>query len=226
MDFDGTLAPIVENPADARLPAPTRRALTRLVGHARAQITIVSGRRRHDLIHRIDVPRIRYWGLFGWEQRGRQTIPRSAMAALRRARHQLEALAHGLAHVWIEDKTFAFTVHVRGASTTAKRRVRALLRDHVRPGSDLYATSGAQAWNVLPRQILNKGDAVGRAVRQAGGTAVAVYVGDDHTDEPAFVAAASGITVRVGGGRRTRARYRLPDVASVGRFLERLEKEL
>src|SRR5581483_4845510 len=85
IDFDGTLSPIVGHPNEAAIGQATRDALAALACHPRTDVTIVSGRRRRDLITRIKVPRIRYWGLFGWEQSRRHKIPARAREALRHA---------------------------------------------------------------------------------------------------------------------------------------------
>ena len=44
LDFDGTLAPIVPDPADARMPGETRAALGQLISLPGATVAIVSGR--------------------------------------------------------------------------------------------------------------------------------------------------------------------------------------
>ena len=54
----------------------------------------------------------------------------------------------------------------------------------------------------------------------------AIYIGDDDTDELAFVALKNQISIRVGTARGTRARYWLPAPADVLRFLDRVEGEL
>jgi trehalose 6-phosphate phosphatase len=53
-----------------------------------------------------------------------------------------------------------------------------------------------------------------------------IYVGDDASDEAAFAALPSGITVHVGSARHTAARYSLRDPGEVRSFLQRLEGEL
>ena len=55
---------------------------------------------------------------------------------------------------------------------------------------------------------------------------IAIYVGDDATDEPAFAVLNRGITVRVGPARHTKARYRLSNPREVRRFIERLDDVL
>ena len=53
LDFDGTLAPIVQEPMLAVLPAATRHVLDELVAHATITIAIVSGRSLGDVKGRV-----------------------------------------------------------------------------------------------------------------------------------------------------------------------------
>jgi trehalose-phosphatase len=55
--------------------------------------------------------------------------------------------------------------------------------------------------------------------------ALPIYLGDDTTDESAFAELRRGITVRVGGHRRTKARFYLRNPDEVMGFLETVEDE-
>jgi trehalose 6-phosphate phosphatase len=224
LDFDGTLAPITPGPDQAALASATRRALDRLVRHAHVRVTIVSGRRRSDVITRVRLPRIKYWGLFGFEQHPGCSLPAEARLALRTARRQLDAALHDVDGVELEDKRFSLAVHVRRTHGAAKRRVRQRVR-YCASVSGLQILPGREVWNLVPPEIRGKGDAIRRAIGH-GRTALPIYVGDDQTDEPAFAAAAAGITVRVGDARGTRARYHVADPGDVTRFMEQLDGEL
>ena len=74
--------------------------------------------------------------------------------------------------------------------------------------------------NLLPAGA-NKGAAVDRVRRQLG-CELALYVGDDGTDEDAFAAGPSVLGVRVGPSADTAARYCLRDQDQVDELLERL----
>jgi trehalose 6-phosphate phosphatase len=70
----------------------------------------------------------------------------------------------------------------------------------------------------------DKGQAIKRLMARApmsGSTPI--FLGDDDTDEPAFAAVAElgGAGILVGDIRQTAARYMLPDVAAVRRWLHR-----
>jgi hypothetical protein len=51
---------------------------------------------------------------------------------------------------------------------------------------------------------------------------VAVYVGDDRTDEEAFRAEVVGVSIRVGAERDSSASYALPDQRGIDDLLRRL----
>lgn len=205
----------------------TRRALGRLVAHRHVTAAIVSGRRRRDLVRRVRLPRVQYWGLFGWERRQGCLLPSGDRATVARARGRLASAVSSLPGVRIEDKGPGFALHVRGARKKVERQARGLLRQTLaRAGTGLHVIPGAKVWNVLPCQVRGKGAAVQGAVDRVRSPCLFIYVGDDATDEPAFAVLARGITVKVGVAGRTRAHYRLSNPDEVRLFMERLDQEL
>lgn len=227
LDFDGTLAWLCPTPGEVTLSDGARRALRRLSRHERVRTAIVSGRRRGDLIRRVSLPRVQYWGLYGWERRQGRSLPLELRTVVSRARDRLMSLVEELPGVWVEDKGLAFSVHLRGASPRATHQARDRLRrvlGHYE--ADLYVVPGEKVWNVLPRQVSGKGPSVRQAIERFRTPFLPVYVGDDATDESAFLILNRGITVRVGPARPTHARYRLSDPDQVRCFIERLDEEL
>ncbi len=71
-----------------------------------------------------------------------------------------------------------------------------------------------------------KGDAVRRLLAKRRQPPLAIFAGDDATDESAFLALPGGITVQVGNSRPTHARFYLCTPSEVLTFLERLEAEI
>src|ERR1700682_3025520 len=74
LDFDGTLVPVAQRPNLVRLASATRSVLERLAETKRAKVTIISGRRRAELLKFIHVRRIKFLGLYGWERTDRVTL--------------------------------------------------------------------------------------------------------------------------------------------------------
>jgi len=218
LDFDGTLAELVDKPGDAQLAEATRRVLRTLVQRPKARVFFISGRRRSDLAKRVGLPGCRYLGLFGFESTAR--AGRGQSAAVQRLRAQAEERVAGLPNVWIEDKGLAFVLHHRDAAP----RVRALARRRVglivRSSPAVRQFESAHGVEVVPRGVTGKGAVVSRLLRApALRHAVPIYLGDDLSDEPAFRAARHGVTIQVGRPRPTAARYRLAGASDVRELL-------
>jgi trehalose-phosphatase len=226
LDFDGTLARLRPRPDQALLHGSVRRVLSVLARCPRFRVWVISGRRLDDVRARIGVPGIHYLGLHGWERGNGNALAGETRQALPRLQASVATVMAAVPGVWVEDKEHAFTVHYGGVSEPDVRRARALLDTMVEPDSRLFRIErGHSVWEVLPRELGDKGLAVRRQLALLSDTAVPVYVGDDRVDEPAFAALREGITVRVGGNGRSRARYRLDGVGEVSAFLQKLREE-
>lgn len=225
LDFDGTLVGFKPRPEEVRLDNSTRRLLSRLARHPRISLVFISGRRRADLRRRVSVQGARYWGLHGWEDVAGKRLSRQTRKAILRARKLLSMKVRGLRGVWIEDKQASFVLHFREASPRDARRARAAAQSALSStGQPLRTLVGNKIQEFLPAELKGKGVAVkGIAAASPAGT-LAVYVGDDTTDEAAFAALRRGLTIHVGYNSHTRARYRVDDPSEVRIFLERLGK--
>jgi trehalose 6-phosphate phosphatase len=207
LDFDGTLVPYYRRPEDVKLSGDCRRILERL-----------SRRRR---------VRVKLLGLFGWEKNGRAALPRKTKGALVGLRTVLAPLAASFPGIQVEDKGVSYAVHFRDASPDAQRRVRVWIRGLVaRLRPEFHMIQSDYACDIVPHQVQGKGVAMRDFVRSLRAPFLPIYIGDDLTDEPAFMALRRGITVRVGPFSRTKARFRLKNPEEVCAFLERLEEEL
>ena len=189
IDFDGTLAPIVERPDDARpTPGPVA-ALTALADRS-GICAIVSGRAAADAVRLggLDaVPRLQVHGHYGLERwvDGVLETPEPS-AAVDQARVRLEpVLAGAPAGVHVEDKHHSLVVHTRPAADPA-----ATLADLTPALTELAAELGLEA--VPGRMVLelrppgvDKGAAIRRMATEHQAAAVA-YFGDDLGDLPAF----------------------------------------
>lgn len=225
LDYDGTLAPIVDDPAEAH-PHPGVPPLLRRLA-ARHPVWIVTGRHLRDVaaffeaagLLDLELPAI---GLHGTQEgvlgkKAESLASEEAVQALAQMRQSLPSLAG----VEVEDKGDAFAVHYRAASENGSEAdALKALRAWAAPMPEaLDAVWGKKVVELRP-QGLTKGTAV-RRIANAHLGRTPVYLGDDTTDEDAFQALAGepdAVTVRVGGGE-TAAHYRLSDPAAVAAYL-------
>jgi trehalose 6-phosphate phosphatase len=191
LDFDGTLAPIVVDPASSR-PAPGAiEALTALAS-AGVHVGIVTGRDARTVVALggLDaVPGLIVAGLYGaeWWQGGQLSSPAepASIAALR-ARLPETVASHATdPHVRIEDKGLSLVVHTRPAADPAAELE--TLRPHV---TGLAGELGLEVHD--GRAVLevrmpghDKGNALRRLVECVRPRAV-LFAGDDLGDLPAF----------------------------------------
>jgi len=228
LDFDGTLVDIAPRPELVRLKPAARRILQRLAGHRRARVFLISGRRREELLQHVGIRGIGYFGLYGWEGGKASALPPQARAELRRAKRQLEGHLRAYPAVWIENKTSSLSVHLLAVPREQQQRLRRRLGAWLRPfRKNLRVVVNLRDVEVLPRSIQGKGAAVRRLLAQAKLRGVfPFYFGDDLSDESGFVAVRRGISVHVGKGRSTRARYAVRTPTEVAIALSKLEAVL
>jgi len=225
LDFDGTLAPLQEDPRAAGMSRTARAALMRLAANPGVRVCIISGRRLADLRERVGVPGVRYLGVHGSDTPEMAFSP-AVLRIVAQARGAVASRLNGHGRgIQIEDKGLAFSVHYRRASPPEITHARKILDQVVEEfAGALWVVPGERVWEVLPREIRGKGPATRRQWHLAPAGALPIYIGNDGTDEAAFGALAEGLTARVGPARQTRARYFLRSPAEVARFLERLEE--
>lgn len=214
-DFDGTLAPIVNIPLDARPLPRAADALVALADLPATSVALVSGRALGVLRSLAAMPAgVHLVGSHGaeFDTGFAHDIDRSLLARITAG---LVAIADGRPGVAVEEKPASVALHVRNASAAdgeaALQAARAAAEDW---GAELTAGKSVLEFAVIST---DKGEAVDLLREQTGATAV-VYLGDDVTDEKAFRRMrASDVGVKVGPGD-TLAGFRVEspeDVADV-----------
>lgn len=223
-DFDGTLAPIVEDPADATMLPENRRLLRRLVDAPAITVAVVSGRSLDDLRDRVDVDGIHYAGNHGfeWETSDGRAIAEEARRAKRPLREAVERIRSELSAIpgcTIEDKGLTATVHYRRAPDAAIPTIVDRTESIVESIDGLACRHGKAAVGIHPDVPVGKDRIVERLADRRPG-ALVVFVGDDVTDEDGFRAAEpDGFGVLVGDRADTAASVRLPDPDGVTTLL-------
>jgi trehalose 6-phosphate phosphatase len=217
LDYDGTLAPIVDDPG-AAVPHPDAPDLLRALD-ARYPLWIVTGRDLQALSSFLDRP-FNAIGLHGAQEGivGKKTnnlMSDAAAEALRECRQSVPSI-DGLR---VEDKDQSFAVHYRAVADEDEARAR--LEDWLEDlPEELDAIWGKKVVELRP-EGLSKGTAV-RRIAEAHPDHVPVYLGDDVTDEDAFAALKDmnreAVTIKVGDGD-TRAGAHLDGSDAVMEYL-------
>ncbi|WP_423918258.1 trehalose-phosphatase [Frigoribacterium sp. 2-23] len=221
LDFDGTLAPEVDRPMEARALPEANEAIRRLVALDQTTVALVSGRDLAALDEITEVPEsVMLVGSHGIEMRvdGHETSLTEAELELRaRIHREMEAGVGDAEGVWIEEKPAGFALHTRLADEATTERVLTAVDGAV---GSLEGVTTRRGKNILEYAVraTGKNDGVERLREIVGATAV-LFAGDDVTDEDAFRVLQDGdIGVKVGSGD-TAATHRVADAAEMARVL-------
>lgn len=220
-DFDGTLSPIVNNPADARPLPEAGRALIALAGLPETGAALISGRALSDLRLLSSMPSsVQLVGSHGAEFDSGFSHQIDA-ALLQRITEELCAIASGKPGVLVETKPASVALHVRNAAAADAEAALAAAW----AASTSWAAQATTGKAVLEFAVIStdKGEAIDILRDQYNATAV-VFFGDDVTDEKAFRRIRDGdVGVKVGSGE-THAAYRVDSPNDVAVALNHLLK--
>ncbi len=197
LDYDGTLAPFRLDRFKARPWAGVRDVLKKIQRQGRTRITVVSGRPSGEVAQLLALePMPEIWGLHGSERlhadgrRELERLPAETQAGLDAVREQLRRDSFG---GLFEDKPNAAVMHWRGASPQKAAEIEARTRELFEPLARIQGVTLLQFEAGLElRAGRDKGGAV-RAIMEEAFTgsscaAPVSYLGDDITDESAFIA--------------------------------------
>ncbi len=231
LDFDGTLAPIVDHPDDARIPDATRATVREL--SRRCPVAIVSGRDRADVAARVDLDGLVYAGNHGVDIVGpdvAKTLPEveHARSDIDRAHGEIEERIGGIAGVVLERKRYSIAVHYRNVRSESEAAQVAQAAASVAQRMGLRRRAGKKVFEIEPHVEWDKGRALCWLVDVLPSVdwerTTVVYAGDDETDEDGFAALGGrGVGVYVGPEvSTTLADYHLHDPEEIRAWLEKL----
>jgi trehalose 6-phosphate phosphatase len=234
LDYDGTLTPIVRDPARALLDREMAAILGRLAGRTDLVMAVISGRSLADLKKRVRLDTIYYAGCHGVEMEGpgwSYLHPQMKQTAVRigQLEQRLRQSLRGIKWCIIENKRFALSVHYR---RVAPRQLPLLEETVRRVGAPfrnwLKLEPGRMVFEFKPDINWHKGRAVETLLRlYDSDDPYPIYIGDDVTDEYAFeYLRGKGLTIMVDNDerpRRTAAVLRLRSQRQVKYFLRSLQ---
>lgn len=236
LDYDGTLTPIAERPELAVLSPEMKKILNQLVKAVHFKLFIVSGRALSNIKTLVDIEDIVYIGNHGIEIEG-AGIDFGNFPFLR-FKEILEYLKLKINKeliffkgAFIEDKGLGLSVHYRMLDLNNELIFKVFLESITQEylsRNEIRILTGKKVFEIRPPLEWDKGKAVLwllKAHEEAlkNQTAVAIYIGDDQTDEDAFRALnKKAITIHVGSPHATEAEYFVETPQEVEKFLQDL----
>lgn len=214
LDIDGTLAPIVDNAADAHVPETTRQLLI-AVANRYGLVACVSGRRASEARAMVGVGTISYLGSHGaellragWTEAVLDAGVEDWVRRIHEFGREADTADTRTRRIRLEDKGVIVAFHWRGArdEDSARAAIDAIAQRAEAAG--LRTHWGRKVLEVRPPVRIDKGAGITSFLTEAGAQIQsALYVGDDSTDLDAFRALAELVqagklarAVRVGVG--------------------------
>lgn len=233
LDYDGTLAPIAARPQLAMLPVEIKEVLKKLIGERSYKVFIVSGRSLVDVKKLVGIKNIVYVGNHGLEIEGANIDFGSFSFA--RFRETLEYLKWQINKeltffkgAFVEDKGLGLSVHYRLIKQKDESVFRVFLESIMQEflsKNEIRIIFGKKVIEIRPPLDWDKGKSVMWLLKSYENAinkhnTLAVYIGDDQTDEDAFKALHKiGLTICVGDSPQTAAEYYLESPQEVAKFL-------
>nr|WP_314258170.1 trehalose-phosphatase [uncultured Devosia sp.] len=218
-DFDGTLVEIAETPDGVRVDDTLTTQLERAMRELDSAFAVITGREIADIDNFLAPLHLPVAGAHGTQRRRAdgfvETVDPAAILGAEEIAQTIQPLLAANPSLLLEPKEGSVSVHFRQAPEL-EGAVRTAMEEAVMGVPDFTLVPGKMVIEARPRGV-NKGDALRAFMREEpflGRTPI--FIGDDTSDEDAFIAAQDlgGVGIKLGDGE-TAARMRIPDVASV-----------
>lgn len=224
-DYDGTIAPIVAHPPDAKPHREAIVALRTLSGLPQTYTALISGRSLRDLAGLSQAPEdVHLVGSHGSEFD--PDFARSLSDAQSRLRAEVQvalaAIAERTPGLTLEEKPASVALHYRNGPPDCAADVERAVLEGPAKLEGVFVKRGKMVIE-LSVVTLDKGAALQRIRHRVGATAV-LFLGDDVTDEDVFATLKGpDLSIKVGPGE-TRATYRVGGPDDVARVLAHLSE--
>lgn len=225
-DFDGTLVELAETPDEIDVPHSLAAELERAVRELDSAFAVITGREIADIDRFLAPLHLPIAGAHGTQRRRAdgfvETVDPATLLAAEEIAHAIEPLVAANPALIMEAKEGAVALHYRQAPEL-EDTARIAMEDALHHVTDFTLISGKMVFEARPSGV-NKGDALRAFMREEpflGRTPI--FIGDDTTDEDAFIAAQElgGVGIKLGEGD-TSARMRIANVASVRALIKGL----
>lgn len=235
LDFDGTLAPVNNDPDAVEISAEMKKRVKNLA--MRCRVAIITGRDLGDIRERVGLEELFYSGSHGFEIVGPPgsglffEVGKEFLPVLDAAERSFAPLVEMTPGAVLQRKRFSISVHYRLVEESLVPDLKDAVDGFVKDVKGLVARPDKKAIEILPRMKWNKGRALLWLLKASGMSpqnSFTISIGDDVTDEDTFRAVngrgAGIIVTETEPPHATFADYRLKNTAEVGRFIEILER--
>ncbi|EDW77892.1 uncharacterized protein Dwil_GK24303 [Drosophila willistoni] len=222
LDYDGTLAPIADNPSKTKMPDELEKILHKIAKHPQIFMAVISGRGLKDVQKMVNIDGITYAGNHGLEieypdgSRHDYNLPsdiqKNYIAMVKELKQKVEKNG-----AWVEDKRVSLTYHYRDTPVELKDGLKTQAAE-ICQRFGFRPNQAHEAIEAKPPVNWNKGEAAMYILKQKFGDnwakdVKAVFAGDDTTDEDAMrVLKGLGRSFRIAADAQiqTFADFRLP----------------
>ena len=225
-DFDGTLVELAERPDLIDVPESLASQLQRAASEFDMAFAVLTGREIATIDEFLSPLQLPIAGAHGTQRRRAdgflETIDPAAVLGAERIAEAMAPLLEAHPDLLLETKEGAVAVHFRQAPEL-EADVRLAMEEALHQVTDFTLVPGKMVLEARLKGV-TKGTALRAFMREEpflGRTPI--FIGDDKTDEDAFIAAQDlgGVGIKLGEGE-TAARMRIADVASVHALLQGL----
>ncbi len=235
-DFDGTLSKIAKTPREAFLEKSTKDLIKKL--NKNFCVAVVSGRDLSSVKSMIGLPGLIYAGNHGLEwQIGKKSenlhIDKKFQEDLAQIKNIFKSVAVNYPGISIEDKLSNLSIHYRLLSEKACGDFLKKIKENilaVNKEGFFSVTKGKKVIEIRPKVAWDKGAfakfLLQRIKVKNRHSCLAFYIGDDKTDEDAFVALSDGITIRIGKNKKSAAKYYIKNQKQIDKLLLWLLKNI
>jgi trehalose 6-phosphate phosphatase len=225
-DFDGTLVEIAATPDDVEVPGTLAQQLERAARELDSAFAVLTGREIADIDRFLAPLHLPIAGAHGTQRRRAdgvvEAVDPAAVIGAEEIAQAVSPLVMANPALLLETKEGAVALHYRQAPEL-ETAVRIAMEEAVHSVPDFTLVEGKMVIEARPRAA-SKGEALRAFMREEpfiGRTPI--FIGDDTTDEDAFIAAQElgGVGIKLGEGE-TAARMRIANVASVHALIQGL----